>query len=157
MGMYVVSKLAARHGIVVEIIPGIPGLLVQITIPADILEHNLADPPTYNRDFRRAHPHTGGQTVAEKTVGVVDLTDPALTEASEDGRHLGAPGSLPVRSPGRALGEATTLSHSVAEGESALGIKAALAAYDQGRRAANTEGPDDQTTDDPTPLEGHDE
>ncbi len=156
MGMYVVSKLAARHGIVVEIIPGIPGLLVQITIPADILEHNLTDPPTYNRDFRRAHPHRG-QTVAEKPDGVVDLTDPTLTEALEDGRHVGVPGSLPVRSPGRALGEGATLSRSVAEGDSAIGIKAALAAYDQGRRAANTEGTGDQTTDDPTPLEGHDE
>jgi len=159
MGMYVVSKLAARHDMAIEIVPGIPGLTVQVTIPADILEHNLADPPTYSRDFRRAHPHAGGQAVAEKVDRVVDLTETGLTEAAEDPdvRDVGEPGSLPVRSPGRALGETITSSHSVAEGESALGIKAALAAYDQGRRAAESERADDRTKDDLNPWEGPDE
>jgi hypothetical protein len=41
-------------------------------------------------------------------------------------------------------------SRSVTEGESAVGIKAALAAYDQGRRAAIQDDPDDLDDD---PLE----
>jgi signal transduction histidine kinase len=138
MGMYVVSKLAARHGMTIEFVPGIPGLTVQVTVPSDILERSLADPPAYTRDFRRAHPRS--QTVAEPTAQVVDLTDPALTgEPDLEARHSEEreAGLLPVRSPGRALGEAMTTAQSVAEGESAIGIKAALAAYDQGRRAAN--------------------
>jgi signal transduction histidine kinase len=155
MGIYVVSKLAARHGMTVEIIPGIPGLTVQVTIPGEILERNLADPPTYNRDFRRTHPHTRGQTAGQ----VIDLTDPVLTEQSEEvePRHIRTegiePGPLPVRSPGRAIGDVNATSHSVAEGESAIGIKAALAAYDQGRRAANQ--PTDPNR--PEPTEGPDE
>jgi hypothetical protein len=130
---------------------------VQITIPSEILERNLADPPALNRDFRRAHPTTGGQAVAESRV--VDLTDPSVTQEREisDARHVREPSSLPVRSPGQALGKAMTSSHSVAEGESAVGIKEALAAYDQGRRAANPESPDDLATSNESPWEGNDE
>jgi signal transduction histidine kinase len=157
MGMYVVSKLAARHDMAVEIIPGIPGLTVQITIPSEILERNLADPPTLNRDFRRAHPTSGSQAVTEGRV--VDLTDPvvAVAEGAADARHVREPSPLPVRSPGQALGEAMSPSHSVAEGESAVGIKEALAAYDQGRRAANPESPDDLATSNTSSREGNDE
>jgi signal transduction histidine kinase len=161
MGMYVVSKLAARHGIAVVLIPGIPGLTAQMTIPAHLLERNLAEPNAYNRDFRRAHPHSGavGQAVAERTV--IDLTDPALIEDTDDieARHVRPeetepPGGLPVRSPGRALDEVSTSGYSVAEGESAIGIRAALAAYDQGRRAAGPAPADDQFDDETEPMEG---
>jgi hypothetical protein len=147
MGMYVVSRLAERHGMTVEIIPGIPGLTVQVTIPGEILERNLSD-THLNRDFRRVHP---GQAQMEKPQvdQVIDLTDAALADAPDlsDARHVREPASLPTRSPGEALGEAMAASRSVAEGESAVGIQAALAAYDQGRRAARQDVPDDPADD----------
>ena len=161
MGMYVVAKLAARHGIAVVLIPGIPGLTAQMTIPSHLLERSIAEPNAYNRDFRRAHPHTGAgrQAVAERTV--IDLTDPALTEDTDDieARHVRPEetepaGGLPVRSPGRALDEVSTSGYSVAEGESAIGIRAALAAYDQGRRAASPARADDPFEDETNPMEG---
>jgi signal transduction histidine kinase len=133
MGMYVVSKLAARHGIVVELIPGIPGLTVQVTIPGDIMERNLAAPPVYTRDYRRAHPDRPDEGRSR----VIDLTEPVFTLDTSP-RHLeeaeGA--SLPVRSPGEALSRAGTSMRPMTEGASA--IASALAAYDEGRRAAKS-------------------
>lgn len=148
MGMYVVARLAARHGMAVEIIPGIPGLTVQVTIPAGILEHSFAEGPASYRDLPRPHPHAEGEAVAVETARVVDLTDPPITHEPEDSDADDAPASsgLPVRSPGRALGEVMATPHSVAEAESALGIRAALAAYDRGRRAADPERADERIT-----------
>ncbi|HEX9763433.1 MAG TPA: hypothetical protein VGA97_10070, partial [Acidimicrobiia bacterium] len=90
-----------------------------------------------------------------------DLTDPALTEDTDDveARHVRPEvtepaGGLPVRSPGRALDEVSTSGYSVAEGESAIRIRAALAAYDQGRRAADPAPADDQFEDETNPMEG---
>jgi hypothetical protein len=120
---------------------------VQVTIPGEILERNLSD-THLNRDFRRVHP---GQAQMQKPQvdQVIDLTDAALADAPDlsDARHVREPASLPTRSPGEALGEAMAASRSVAEGESAVGIQAALAAYDQGRRAARQDVPDDPADD----------
>ena len=49
MGLYVVSRLAARHGIKVELIPGVPGLAVRITVPLHLLERKTSKPPTSRR------------------------------------------------------------------------------------------------------------
>lgn len=38
LGMYVVARLAARHGIKVRLVPGVPGTSVRITIPRELLE-----------------------------------------------------------------------------------------------------------------------
>src|SRR5690606_41290975 len=38
LGMYVVARLAARHGIKVRLVPGVPGASVRITIPRVLLE-----------------------------------------------------------------------------------------------------------------------
>ena len=38
LGMYVVSKLAHRHGVRVELIRGVPGITARITVPRDHLE-----------------------------------------------------------------------------------------------------------------------
>ncbi|MEA1903391.1 MAG: hypothetical protein U9N56_07685 [Actinomycetota bacterium] len=126
MGIYVVSKLAARHGIDLELIPGIPGLIARVTIPRHLLEASLTAPPIH-REFSKpaeSDPRPERQAVAEKADHVIDLTETSMT------------GSLPVRSPGQTLDEGSMSQRSVVEGESAIGIKSALAAYDQGRRAA---------------------
>jgi len=148
MGMYVVARLAARHGMKVEILPGFPGLIVQVTIPSGILEHSFSEGTASYRDLPRPHSRTGDRGMAVKTARVVDLTDPEIMETHEDS-HDGAPAptELPVRSPGRALGEAMAPPRPVAEAESAFGIRSALAAYDRGRRAAHP-GPESQSADD---------
>lgn len=38
LGIYVVARLAARHGIAVRLVPGVPGTTVRITIPRQLLE-----------------------------------------------------------------------------------------------------------------------
>ena len=43
MGMYVVAKLAYRHGLTVELIRGVPGITAKVTIPRDHLE--IPKPP----------------------------------------------------------------------------------------------------------------
>ena len=44
MGMYVVAKLAHRHGLDVELIRGVPGITVKVTIPRDHLEITRVEP-----------------------------------------------------------------------------------------------------------------
>lgn len=121
MGMYVVSKLSARHEIHVELIPGIPGLTARVTIPRSLLEVNLKAPPIHWEDH--------GQVEAPSEGRVIDLTDETLDEIVQTG-------ALPTRSPSAANEESVTAERSVAQGDSALAIRGALAAFDRGRQAA---------------------
>ncbi|HEX7098729.1 MAG TPA: ATP-binding protein [Acidimicrobiia bacterium] len=41
LGMYVVARLAARHGITVRLVPGVPGTTVRITLPRTLLETSV--------------------------------------------------------------------------------------------------------------------
>ena len=43
LGIYVVARLAARHGINVRLVPGVPGTTARLTIPRALLEV-AADP-----------------------------------------------------------------------------------------------------------------
>ncbi|HLU30131.1 MAG TPA: ATP-binding protein, partial [Acidimicrobiia bacterium] len=45
LGMYVVARLAARHGISVRLVPGVPGTTVRITLPRTLLETNARTAP----------------------------------------------------------------------------------------------------------------
>ena len=45
MGLYVVSKLAERHGINVDLVPGVPGLTVRVIVPRSLLERKMSKPP----------------------------------------------------------------------------------------------------------------
>jgi hypothetical protein len=137
MGMYVVAKLAYRHGLTVELIRGVPGITAKVTIPRDHLEiPKPAQPRPWEseRDSSRSH----GE--------VIDLTRPAMTEPVVAQRTSVAaperppvvdmaPGELPVRIPGRGFDE-EDLSPPAEAGESAAAIKTALAAYERGRKAA---------------------
>jgi signal transduction histidine kinase len=138
MGMYVVAKLAYRHGLKVELIRGVPGITVKVTIPRDHLE--ITKPP-------KAGPWETdrGMSRPESQDDVIDLTKPAMVDAVVSEPASSAPGptpmvepalgELPVRTPGRAFREEDP-SHTSAAVEGAATIKTALAAYERGRKAA---------------------
>jgi signal transduction histidine kinase len=138
MGMYVVAKLAYRHGLTVELIRGIPGITAKVTIPRDHLE--VPNPPKPRSwETERSAPRF------ESEGEVIDLTQPAMVEpvAAEPVLSASRPalvvesetGELPVRTPGRAFNEEDhEQTSAVVEG--AATIKTALAAYERGRKAA---------------------
>ena len=45
LGIYVVARLAMRHGISVKLVPGVPGTTVRVTLPRDLLETVRVDVP----------------------------------------------------------------------------------------------------------------
>jgi signal transduction histidine kinase len=155
LGMYVVAKLAHRHGLTVELIRAVPGVTAKITIPRDHLEASpdpgsrpwdanhtarlvagRSEPSTPERDFsdpetkeyvsRRAIESVGTET------GVVDLTESFYADPD----RVEARGDLPTRTPGSAFTDEDDPDTSVSPGEGAARIRSALAAYDQGRRSA---------------------
>ena len=138
MGMYVVAKLAYRHGLKVELIRGVPGITVKVTIPRDHLE--ITKPP-------KAGPWETerGPSRVESEDEVIDLTKPAMVDVVASKPASSAPGptstiepalgELPMRTPGRAFREEDP-SHSPVVVEGAATIKTALAAYERGRKAA---------------------
>jgi hypothetical protein len=135
MGMYVVAKLAYRHGLTVELIRGIPGITAKVTIPRDHLEISR---PAEPRPFR-------------ETESVVDLTAPEMLTPVGSGvvRPGGqtsvaeaATSELPVRTPGQALG-GMDQSPNVAAGVGSPSIKSSLAEFERGRQAAREGREDD--------------
>lgn len=154
LGMYVVAKLAHRHGVGVELIRGVPGITARVTVPRDHLEiaekeepkhwesepekrepvgpelHEMTDAAT--REYVRNRQRPSEETAAEE---VIDLTTPAMKE----------PTSLPRRTPGEAFGEPDEPASTV-PGESPIEIRSALSAYEQGRRAAEESGPESERT-----------
>lgn len=153
MGMHVVAKLAHRHGVKVELIRGVPGISAKVTVPRDHLEtveeevpkywenrpgrpytsrapsrpdaSEFADVATREYVLRRA---TGGAPYTDGEGDVIDLTDGA------------GGGTLPVRTTGSVFRDESSSAPSAGPGETALGLKAALTAYERGRRAAAAGG-----------------
>ncbi len=128
MGIYVVAKLAHRHGLDVQLIPSVPGITVKVTIPRDRLEMARVEP-----DY-----------------DVIDLTQPEMIETADPEPVAVAPvpvaeveaGDLPVRIPGRAFREeepATT----IAAGEGGGTLRSALVDYNRGRAEAEAQGESD--------------
>jgi HAMP domain-containing protein len=153
LGMYVVAKLAHRHGVSVELIRGLPGLTVRVTVPRDHLEAAMREEPKYweaDRGTTTAAPEApvsvtdpatrqylskqradrDEMVAAAPTEEVVDLTAPEMMEGT----------SLPVRDPGRAFSDEDH-EPSTGPGEGAISLRSALAAFDQGRRAARESSP----------------
>lgn len=149
LGMYVVAKLAARHGLGVELIRGVPGITARITIPRDRLETTKQSRRDDADPFPAPMPEPlppVGEPIAAPPESVVDLTDPVYTEPST--------ADLPVRIPGVAFADDTDQTESVLPGEGASRIQSALAAYEVGRSQAKahpTTAPSDDVTaeDDP--------
>ncbi|HUG32648.1 MAG TPA: ATP-binding protein [Acidimicrobiia bacterium] len=165
LGMYVVAKLAHRHALDVELIRGVPGLTVKVTIPRDHLEvdeepaatqwgsesteslpaANSSSGPSpldyrdsesraYVLNKRQEHKTEDPAPVCQEPPDeqVIDLTESTYNVPEADRR----PGGLPVRTPGRAFSHDDDSDARVSPGESASRIKAALAAYEVGRRSA---------------------
>lgn len=157
LGMYVVAKLAHRHGVDVELLRGVPGITARLTVPRDHLEvveapmprhwelpgedersprgpedHELTDAATREYVFKRLkddEPQPVPVASTSQAAEVIDLTSPSMTE----------PGELPVRTPGGSFREDAD-SPSVGPGEGAVGLKSALSAFERGRRAAEEAG-----------------
>jgi signal transduction histidine kinase len=119
MGMYVVAKLAHRHGLTVQLVRNVPGITVKVTIPRDRLE--------MARVIERA----------EAEIEVIDLTEPEMIAPAE--MAISVAGDLPVRVPGEAFNEEDP-APSVAVGESGTSLRSALIDYHRGRAAAGETG-----------------
>ncbi|HJQ90847.1 MAG TPA: ATP-binding protein, partial [Acidimicrobiia bacterium] len=128
MGIYVVAKLADRHGLNVQLIPSVPGITVKVTIPRDRLEMARVEP-----DY-----------------DVIDLTQPEMIETS-DAVPIAVPpvpvagvdaGDLPVRIPGRAFRDEETETR-IAAAESGGTLRSALVDYNRGRAEAEAKGESD--------------
>ena len=136
MGIYVVAKLAHRHGLTVQLIPSVPGITVKVTIPRERLEMAKA---------------------AQLDDEVIDLTRPEMVEpvgpevepvGPETVPMVASPvaeieaGDLPVRIPGRAFREEEP-APSVAAGEAGGTLRSALVDYNRGRAEAEAQGESD--------------
>ena len=153
LGMYVVAKLAHRHGLRVELIRGVPGVTAKITIPRDHLEVPQAPEPRpwdgehtgrVARERARSRvvtehldPETRAYVMSRRREmedapgsDVIDLTSEQYLDPEPDG-------SLPVRTPGLAFSDDDEEVAATSPGEGAR-IKSALAAYDRGRRSAES-------------------
>lgn len=117
MGIYVVSHLAARHGITVALAPEIPGLTARVAIPRRLIERSADTRPRHVRPPRRGM--VGGR--------VIDLTDSPEAETTESSLRL------PER-PNQTHSESEK--EAIAQTESPIGLKAALADFDKGRGEA---------------------
>ncbi len=157
MGMYVIAKLAHRHGVTVELARSVPGLSARITVPADHVQTMETDEPRYWEE-RAGRPYTSRAASrpsaadysdaatreyilqrASTADRVIDLTKEAVLDADHAG---GEAGPLPVRPTAAALVEEESGPAAAAPAETALGIRAALAAFDEGRRAADDQSGD---------------
>jgi signal transduction histidine kinase len=162
LGLYVVAKLAHRHGLRVDLVRGVPGVTAQITIPRDHLEVRK-DPEPRPFDARHTEELTATEDATLPQVEFADAetrahvvkknheqlgeeSDPAesptrdrvvdLTEPPYADASDDGPAELPVRTPGMSFAEIDDEVPSVSAGEAASRIKMALAAYDRGRRNA---------------------
>jgi signal transduction histidine kinase len=96
LGMYVVGRLARRHGISVRLVAGVPGITVRVTLPRQLLETGApAETPT---SFAPASAEDGHQTETPKPEPV--STGAAPAEKPEGTRSAPIPG-FAFRSPGR--------------------------------------------------------
>jgi signal transduction histidine kinase len=121
MGMYVVAKLAHRHGLSVQLVPSVPGITVKVTIPRDRLETVSVPEPS------------------ETGIEVIDLTEPEMLEPVVGDHPAEDVADLPVRVPGQAFNEEDP-APSVVAGESGGSLRSALIDYNRGRAEAGEIG-----------------
>jgi signal transduction histidine kinase len=145
LGLRVVAKLADRHGLSVELIPGAPGTTSQVTIPRTRLDgsgnaerdHGESQPAASRTAFRYAgkyapkRPELPVLSPSGASEEVIDLTTSDMVEPSEPANPL------TVRTPGSTLSEHEAAAKAVGEGTAE--IRSALSAFDQGRQAAEEE------------------
>ena len=178
LGLYVVAKLAHRHGLEVELIRGVPGTTARITIPRDHLEvikepesrpwdaghrervaakhdaaegvgHTDAETLEYVRKRNLERVTNEAPVAGSGPARLIDLTESRYTETSADSPYAG----LPVRTPGLSFQDDEEVVSSVSAGEEGSRIQSALAAYERGRRSA-IEGDEIMPADDDPEQEG---
>jgi hypothetical protein len=125
MGVYVVAKLAHRHGLAVQLVRNVPGITAKVTIPRDRLE----------TDGRAGPDHA-------LEVEVIDLTEPEMLEPLGAAPPVEEVEDLPVRVPGQAFREEDP-APSVVAGEGGGTLRAALIDYNRGRAEAGETGATD--------------
>jgi signal transduction histidine kinase len=123
MGMYVVAKLAHRHGLAVQLVRNVPGITAKVTIPRDRLE-------------------TVGEGGPASGLEVIDLTQPEMLEPVGVAPSATETMDLPVRVPGQAFREEDP-APSVVAGEGGGTLREALADYNRGRAEAGDAGVSD--------------
>src|SRR5690606_37032365 len=97
LGMYVVARLAARHGIKVRLVPGVPGTSVRITIPRELLETTIE---AKNDGRLPAEDEPDTATESETTVPKSASIPPSLLRpASHEPVHRPAPQPAPPPPP----------------------------------------------------------
>jgi anti-sigma regulatory factor (Ser/Thr protein kinase) len=120
MGLYVVSKLAHRHGLAVHLVRSVPGITAKVTIPRDRLE-------------------TVGDAGSASGLEVIDLTEPEMLEPVGEALIVDEVQDLPVRVPGEVFREEDR-APSVVAGEGGSSLRAALIDYNRGRAEAGEAG-----------------
>ena len=119
MGIYVVAKLAHRHGLAVQLVHSVPGITVKVKVPRDRLE-------------------TAEVTAqADPYIEVIDLTEPEMLDPVEVAGPAGVDeaAELPIRVPGQAFQEADP-APSVVAGDGGGSLRAALIDYHRGQAEA---------------------
>jgi signal transduction histidine kinase len=123
MGMYVVAKLAHRHGLAVQLVRNVPGITAKVTIPRDRLD-------------------TLGEGGPESGLEVIDLTQPEMLAPVGVTPSVTEAMDLPVRVPGQAFREEAPAA-SVVAGEGGGSLREALIDYNRGRAEADDAGASD--------------
>ena len=126
MGLYVVSHLAARHDIDVQLSSGAPGLVAELAIPDTVLTHSDDQVVDLDRESQ--------EYIYKMRKKWKARADGARQQPDREPDRREAGDELPVRVPGDAYREQYGDMASVADG--ATEIKSALSAYDEGRQAA---------------------
>ncbi len=108
LGMYVVARLAARHGIRVQLISGSPGVTVRVFLPKALLETSTADndgreslPPVAYRPAVSSPLHNGARSSGDDSVAAPPDAGDVSAPAAEASPSL--PGKIKGRHehPGR--------------------------------------------------------
>lgn len=169
LGLFVVSVLAGRHGMRVELVPGAPGTSANILLPSSIFAAP-APSPRHLSAVQASAPHGEGDPVgagdgrdgvptAASPGAQPAVTPPRAAAAGTGGEGALPDGRLPTRNPGAAAAPAEGLpvrtpgSSLSSEGNEETGasgasvrdpsdLRAALARFQGGREAARDEEED---------------
>lgn len=157
LGLFVVSVLAGRHGVRVELVPGAPGTSANVLLPPSVFaaapspRHLSSVPASAARAESAAGADGGGKTPDRTSRGGQPAVTPprAAPEGAPSGGRLptrdpgadAAAGRLPVRTPGSSLAteESDGTAASGASTRDPSDLRSALARFQGGREAAREE------------------
>jgi len=146
LGLRLVARLAARHGLAVRLVPGAPGTTARVTVPAALVTRQDPDveqfvlPEAMPTDFT---PHeiehrvpVPAESARDETESFLESVFGALRDPWREPDRL-QPAVLQVRVPGDSYSMSEDDAPSTAAAEAAIDIRSALSTFDQGRRSAN--------------------